>query len=197
MLNIFISPQILLIIIITSLSFMSIFAYMGYKTEGSILYNQYLKKMIITSLITITAIFLIYNQAYRQGLTDIHHGPVDIAIASYLAPKPNQTSSTEEINNLTNKEKEDTIIIVYRFGCTNCQKLWEYAQTNEELLPSEKVKWVPMTDENKNSSEILRKVNRYPSIIYWTKNGDNLIDQKLVNPSDAELQNLIEYIYEK
>ncbi len=127
----------------------------------------------------------------QQGATSIFNNPIDMLQSSKLAPKPDQISKVEELTSISDSDKEHTIFIVYKFGCPHCQQLWLFANQNTDLLPSENVKWIPTSDENKNKSDLINQVESYPAIIYWDKIDNQLKERILIQPSKSELNGIL------
>jgi hypothetical protein len=145
------------------------------------------KSLTILSLAFILTTGFNYWSMSQQGLQSIIVNPYKAVKAAQLAPKINQISNPDNINSLSDKEKQNTIVIVYKFGCPDCQRLWLYAQKNQELLPSENVLWVPTKESNKNISELVAASTRYPSIHYWNKNDSTLEEQVIEEPTESQL----------
>ncbi len=141
-------------------------------------------------MMTITTLFITgfhYWSMGKQGLQTIFVNPYTAVKAANLAPSIRQITSAEKLNDLSDEQKEKTIVIVFKFGCPDCQRLWLYAQKNQELLPSENVLWVPTKESNKNISELVAASTRYPSIHYWNKNDSTLEEQVIEEPTESQL----------
>ena len=144
-------------------------------------------------MMTITTLFITgfhYWSMGQQGLQTIFINPYTAVKAANLTPSVTQITSTETLNNLSDKQKEKSIVIVFKFGCPDCQRLWLYAQKNQELLPSENVLWVPTKESNKNISTLVAESTRYPAIHYWNKNGSTLDKQVIQEPTESQLNML-------
>lgn len=182
-----------IILIITSI----IYGYIIYK-------NRYLKQDIelkndmkkLTALILSLSIIITihYVGLSRQGLNSIFTNPYLAAKASKLAPNPNQITNVEKLENLSDEEKLKTTIIVFKFGCPACQKLWIKAQEQKELLPSKNVLWLSNKKSNKEKSQLIRDINKYPTIIQWIKINDEIKQITITEPSDNQLKQIIENI---
>ena len=144
--------------------------------------------MIVISILFITGFH--YWSMGQQGLQTIFINPYKAVKAANLAPSVTQITSAETLNNLSDKQKEKSIVIVFKFGCPDCQRLWLYAQKNQELLPSENVLWVPTKESNKNISTLVAESTRYPAIHYWNKNGSTLDKQVIQEPTERQLNML-------
>lgn len=144
--------------------------------------------MIVISILFITGFH--YWSMGQQGLQTILINPYKAVKAANLAPKPIEITSTKELNSLTDKQKEDTIVIVFKFGCIDCQRLWLYAQENKELLPSKNILWISNKDANKRESNLVASSTRYPSIHYWKKIDSKLVEKIIQEPTDMELEKL-------
>lgn len=144
--------------------------------------------MIVISILFITGFH--YSSMGQQGLQTIFINPYKAVKAANLAPSVTQITSAETLNNLSDKQKEKSIVIVFKFGCPDCQRLWLYAQKNQELLPSENVLWVPTKESNKNISTLVAESTRYPAIHYWNKNGSTLDKQVIQEPTESQLNML-------
>lgn len=144
--------------------------------------------MIVISILFITGFH--YWSMGQQGLQTIFINPYKAVKAANLAPSVTQITSAETLNNLSDKQKEKSIVIVFKFGCPDCQRLWLYAQKNQELLPSENVLWVPTKESNKNISTLVAESTRYPAIHYWNKNGSTLDKQVIQEPTESQLNML-------
>ena len=141
--------------------------------------------MIVISILFITGFH--YWSMDQQGLQTILINPYKAVKAANLAPSIRQITSAEKLNDLSDEQKEKTIVIVFKFGCPDSQRLWLYAQKNQELLPSENVLWVPTKESNKNISELVASSTRYPSIHYWNKNDSTLEEQVIEEPTESQL----------
>lgn len=174
-------------------------------TYGFIIYkNRYLKKDIElkNDIKNLTALFLSlsilitihYSGLSKQGLSSIFTNPYLASKASKLAPNPNQVTNVSTIENLSDEEKLKTTIIVFKFGCPDCQKLWIKAQEQKELLPSENVLWVSNKKSNKEKSQIIKETKKYPSIIQWVKIQNEIKQIIIEEPNDEQLKQIIEKI---
>lgn len=149
---------------------------------------KYLISLSLLALMFIGSNYWYFNQ---QGATSMFHNPIDMLQSSKLAPKPDQISKVQDLTSISDSDKEHTIFIVYKFGCPHCQKLWLFANKNTDLLPSENVKWIPTSTENKNKSDLINQVESYPAIIYWDKIDNELKERILIQPSDSELNGIL------
>lgn len=145
------------------------------------------KSLTILSLAFILTTGFNYWSMSQQGLQSIIVNPYKAVKAAQLAPKINQISNPDNINSLSDKEKQNTIVIVYKFGCPDCQRLWLYAQQHTELLPSENVLWIPNKESNKNKSKLVASSKKYPSITYWKKIDNKLVEEKIEEPTESQL----------
>lgn len=153
-----------------------------------------LKRDIHTLLMMTTTVLFITGFHYwsmgQQGLQTIFVNPYKAVKAANLAPTVTQITSAEELNNLSDEQKEKTIVIIFKFGCPDCQRLWMYAQKHPELLPSKNILWVSNKESNKNISTLVAESTRYPSIHYWNKNDSTLEEQVIQEPTESQLNML-------
>ena len=159
----------------------------------------FLKKYkYIISLLFLILIFIGSNYWYfnQQGATNMFNNPIDMLQSSKLAPKPNQIAKVDDLTSVSNSNKEHTIFIVYKFGCPHCQQLWLFANQNNDLLPSENVKWIPTSEENKKKSDLINQVDSYPAIIYWDKIDNHFKEKILIQPSESELNGILNRLKE-
>lgn len=159
----------------------------------------FLKKYkYIISLLVLTLIFIGSNYWYfnQQGATNMFNNPIDMLQSSKLAPKPNQIAKVDDLTSVSDSDKEHTIFIVYKFGCPHCQQLWLFANQNNDLLPSENVKWIPTSEENKKKSDLINQVDSYPAIIYWDKIDNQFKEKILIQPSESELNGILNRLKE-
>lgn len=172
---------------------------------GYIIYkNRYLKQDIelindmkkLTALILSLSIIITihYVGLSRQGLNSIFTNPYLTAKASKLAPNPNQITNAEKLEKLSDEEKLKTTIVIFKFGCPDCQKLWIKTQNQKELLPSKNVLWLSNKKSNKEKSQLIRDINKYPTIIQWIKINDEIKQITITEPSDDQLKQIIENI---
>lgn len=172
---------------------------------GTIVYkNRYLKQDIElkNNIKKISALFLSlfilitihYAGLSKQGLNSIFTNPYLASKASKLAPNPNQVTDVLTLEKLSDEEKLKTTVVVFKFGCPDCQKLWMKAQEQKELLPSKNVLWVSNKKTNKEKSQIVRKTRKYPSIIQWVKVQDEIKQVTIEEPNDEQLKQIIENI---
>lgn len=157
-------------------------------------YDLFTNKIKIINIHILTTLILIlglssfqYWSMSQQGLQTLFINPYTAAKAANIAPKPSQITSAKEIESLTNEEKSDKIIIVFKFGCVDCQRLWLYAQKHPELLPSKNVLWVSNKESNKNISKLVAESTRYPAIHYWNTNESTLKKQVIQEPTKQQL----------
>lgn len=181
--------EVTLIVVIT---FMIISTYKNRYLKKDDDLKKSLKNIIITLFILITVIIINYTNLTSQGLQSIYRNPYTIAKASNLAPPVDKVSTINQLDKLTDDQKLKTTLIIYKFGCPDCQRLWIKAKKQKDLLPSEKVMWIPTTDFNKKHSEIIKKAKRYPTIIQWVKIGDDIKEIVTEEPNDQQLENIIE-----
>ena len=144
--------------------------------------------MMTTTVLFITGFH--YWSMGQQGLQTIFVNPYKAVKAANLAPTVTQITSAEELNNLSDEQKEKTIVIIFKFGCPDCQRLWMYAQENKELLPSKNILWISNKDANKRESGLVASSTRYPSIHYWKKIDSKLVEKIIQEPTDMELEKL-------
>ena len=144
--------------------------------------------MMTTTVLFITGFH--YWSMGQQGLQTIFVNPYKAVKAANLAPTVTQITSAEELNNLSDEQKEKTIVIIFKFGCPDCQRLWMYAQENKELLPSKNILWISNKDANKRESDLVASSTRYPSIHYWKKIDSKLVEKIIQEPTDMELEKL-------
>lgn len=172
---------------------------------GSICYkNRYLKQDIelkndIKKLTALTlSLFIIITVHYtglsKQGLNSIFTNPYLASKASQLAPNPNQVTDIKKLENLSDEEKLNTTVIIFKFGCPDCQKLWMKAQKQKDLLPSKNVLWISNKKSNKEKSQLIRDITKYPTIIQWVKIKDEIKQIKIEKPIDSELTEIIKNI---
>lgn len=148
------------------------------------------KSLTILSLAFILTTGYNYWSMSQQGLQSIFVNPYKAVKAAQLAPKINQISNPNDIDSLSDKEKQNTIVIVYKFGCPDCQRLWLHAQQHTELLPSKNVLWISNKDSNKNNSKLVASSKKYPSITYWKKIDNKLVEEKIEEPTEKQLEML-------
>ena len=149
------------------------------------------KKTLVAFIITTMLITgFHYWSMGQQGLQTIFVNPYKATKAAMLAPKINQITNVDTINELSDKEKESTIIIVFKFGCPDCQRLWLYTQNNPELMPSKNILWVSNKDSNKKESALVASSTKYPSIVFWKKQNNKLVEQRIDEPTEDQLKTL-------
>ena len=136
-----------IILIISSIIYSYIIYNNRYLKQDIDLKNN-IKKLtaLVLSLSIITTIH--YVGLSKQGLNSLFTNPYLAAKASKLAPNPNQITNAETLENLSDEEKLQTTVVVFKFGCPDCQKLWIKAQEQKELLPSKNVLWLSNKKSN-------------------------------------------------
>ena len=191
--NLVTNPTILFWAIVISTITIILWASLVFKRRHTASKDE-LKRDTRTLLMMTTTVLFITGFHYwsmgQQGLQTIFINPYKAVKAANLAPSITQITSAEKLNDLSDKQKEKTIVIVFKFGCPDCQRLWLYAQKNQELLPSENVLWVPTKESNKNISTLVAESTRYPAIHYWNKNGSTLDKQVIQEPTESQLNML-------
>lgn len=130
----------------------------------------------------------------KQGFQKIFSNPYLVSKASNNAPKPNQVTEIDKLNNLSDEEKLKTTVIIFKFGCPDCQRLWLKTNSLTELKPSSTVFWVSNKDYNKEHSELVKEAKRYPTIIQWVKINDEIKSVYIEEPSDDRLYNIVQNI---
>ena len=191
--NLVTNPNFLFWIIVISTIIVILWASVVFKNRHTTSKDELKRDTHAILMMTITTLFITgfhYWSMGQQGLQTIFINPYKAVKAANLAPSVTQITSAETLNNLSDKQKEKSIVIVFKFGCPDCQRLWLYAQKNQELLPSENVLWVPTKESNKNISTLVAESTRYPAIHYWNKNGSTLDKQVIQEPTESQLNML-------
>lgn len=191
--NLVTNPKFLFWIIVISTIIVILWASVVFKNRHATSKDELKRDTHAILMMTITTLFITgfhYWSMGQQGLQTIFVNPYTAVKAANLAPKPIEITSTKELNSLTDKQKEDTIVIVFKFGCIDCQRLWLYAQENKELLPSKNILWISNKDANKRESDLVASSTRYPSIHYWKKIDSKLVKKIIQEPTDMELEKL-------
>ena len=191
--NLVTNPNFLFWIIVISTIIVILWASVVFKNRHTTSKDELKRDTHAILMMTITTLFITgfhYWSMGQQGLQTIFINPYKAVKAANLAPSITQITSAEKLNDLSDKQKEKTIVIVFKFGCPDCQRLWLYAQKNQELLPSENVLWVPTKESNKNISTLVAESTRYPAIHYWNKNGSTLDKQVIQEPTERQLNML-------
>lgn len=192
------NPTISFWVIVISIITLIVWASVTFKNRHTASKDEIKRDTHTLLMMALTIIFITgfhYWSMGQQGLQTIFVNPYRAMKAANLAPSVTQITSAEKLNNLSDEQKEKTIVIVFKFGCPDCQRLWLYAQEHPELLPSENVLWVSNKKANKETSTIVASSEHYPSITYWKKQNEsstkaNLIEQKIEEPTEAQLQML-------
>ena len=181
--------EVTLIVVIT---FMIISTYRNryFKKDADL--KKAFKNISIAIFILISVIIINYTNLTSQGLQSIYKNPYTIAKASNLAPPVDKVSTINQLDKLTDDQKLKTTLIIYKFGCPDCQRLWIKTKKQKELLPSNNVMWIPTNDFNKKHSEIIKKAKRYPTIIQWVKIDDEIKEIITEEPNEQQLDNIIE-----
>ena len=149
-------------------------------------------------ILSVLGILFLYISTYhiiglqKQGFQKIFSNPYLISKASKNAPKPNQVTEINKLNSLSDEEKLKTTVIVFKFGCPDCQRLWLKTKSLTELKPSDTVLWVSNKDYNKENSELVKNTKRYPTIIQWVKVNDEIKPIYIQEPSEDKLYNIIQ-----
>ena len=191
--NLVTNPNFLFWIIVISTITIILWASLVFKRRHTTSKDELKRDTHAILMMTITTLFITgfhYWSMGQQGLQTIFINPYKAVKAANLAPSVTQITSAETLNNLSDKQKEKSIVTVFKFGCPDCQRLWLYAQKNQELLPSENVLWVPTKESNKNISTLVAESTRYPAIHYWNKNGSTLDKQVIQEPTESQLNML-------
>lgn len=191
--NLITNPKFLFWIIVISTIIVILWAGVVFKNRHTTSKDKLKRDTHTILMMTITTLFITgfhYWSMGQQGLQTIFVNPYTAARAANLAPSVTQITSAETLNNLSDKQKEDTIVIVSKFGCIDCQRLWLYAQENKELLPSKNILWISNKDANKRESDLVASSTRYPSIHYWKKIDSKLVKKIIQEPTDMELEKL-------
>ena len=191
--NLVTNPKFLFWIIVISTIIVILWASVVFKNRHTTSKDELKRDTHAILMMTITTLFITgfhYWSMGQQGLQTIFVNPYTAVKAANLTPKPIEITSTKELNSLTDKQKEDTIVIVFKFGCIDCQRLWLYAQENKELLPSKNILWISNKDANKRESDLVASSTRYPSIHYWKKIDSKLVKKIIQEPTDMELEKL-------
>lgn len=191
--NLITNPKFLFWAIVISTIIVILWASLVFKNRHTTSKDELKRNTHTILMMTITTLFITgfhYWSMGQQGLQTIFVNPYTAARAANLAPSVTQITSAETLNNLSDKQKEDTIVIVFKFGCIDCQRLWLYAQENKELLPSKNILWISNKDANKRESDLVASSNRYPSIHYWKKIDSKLVEKIIQEPTDMELEKL-------
>lgn len=180
---------LILILIITTI--------LTYRNRFFIKDNEFDKNKKILSVLGI--LFLCISTYHitglqKQGFQKIFSNPYLISKASKNAPKPNQVTEINKLNSLSDEEKLKTTVIVFKFGCPDCQRLWLKTKSLTELKPSDTVLWVSNKDYNKENSELVKNTKRYPTIIQWVKVNDEIKPIYIQEPSEDKLYNIIQNI---
>lgn len=180
---------LILILIITTI--------LTYRNRFFIKDNEFDKNKKILSVLGI--LFLCISAYHitglqKQGLQKIFSNPYLISKASKNAPKPNQVTEINKLNSLSDEEKLKTTVIVFKFGCPDCQRLWLKTNSLTELKPSDTVLWVSNKDYNKEHSELVKNTKRYPTIIQWVKINDEIKPIYIQEPSEEKLYNIVQNI---
>ena len=180
---------LLLILIITSI--------LTYKNRFTIKdkeLNKNIKTLSIISILFLGLSTYHFLGLQKQGLQKIVSNPYLVSKASNNAPKPNQVTEIDKLNNLSDEEKLKTTVIIFKFGCPDCQRLWLKSNSLTELKPSSTVFWVSNKDYNKEHSELVKEAKRYPTIIQWVKINDEIKSVYIEEPSDDRLYNIVQNI---
>lgn len=180
---------LILILIITTI--------LTYRNRFFIKDNEFDKNKKILSVLGI--LFLCISTYHitglqKQGFQKIFSNPYLISKASKNAPKPNQVTEINRLNSLSDEEKLKATVIVFKFGCPDCQRLWLKSNTLTELKPSDTVLWVSNKDYNKENSELVKNTKRYPTIIQWVKINDEIKPIYIQEPSEDKLYNIVQNI---
>ena len=178
---------LILILIITSI--------LTYKNRFTIKDKELNKNIKTLSIISILFLGLSTYHVLglqKQGLQKIFSNPYLVSKASNNAPKPNQVTEIDKLNNLSDDDKLKTTVIIFKFGCPDCQRLWLKTKSLTELQPSNNVLWISNKDYNKEHSELVKEAKHYPTIIQWVKVNDEIKSVYIEEPSDDRLYNIIQ-----
>lgn len=187
-LNLFwIELLLLLILILTGI--------LTYKNRFTIKNKEFNKNIKVLSILGI--LFLSISTYHflglrKQGLQNIFSNPYLVSKASNNAPKPNQVTEIDKLNSLSDEEKLKTTVVVFKFGCPDCQRLWLKTKSLTELQPSRNVLWVSNKNYNKEHSDLVKKAKHYPTIIQWVKVNDEIKSVYIEEPSDDRLYNIVQ-----
>ena len=156
------------------------------------------RTIALLSVATIGLSGLFYMTLHIQGAQNLVQNPHKLALAANLAPDYTKVASAKMVNKAVDEAKDGTVVVVYKFGCTNCQRFFQYAKKNKNLLPSKakNVYWIPATDKNKSKVKLVDDANGYPTVYLWKKNTkDGQVRMvKYEKPNDTERQQIVNYI---
>ena len=178
---------LILILIITSI--------LTYKNRFTIKdkeLNKNIKTLSIISILFLGLSTYHFLGLQKQGLQKIFSNPYLVSKASNNAPRPNQVTEIDKLNNLSNDDKLKTTVIIFKFGCPDCQRLWLKTKSLTELQPSNNVLWISNKDYNKEHSELIKEAKHYPTIIQWVKVNDEIKSVYIEEPSDDRLYNIVQ-----
>lgn len=150
--------------------------------------------IIAETVIVVGLTCAIYARAISQGLSNPTFNISRVAKSSDLAPNLADVSTPHSVNQALKTNKSHKIVVVYKFGCSDCQGLYKYAQKHKDLYPSYKTLWIPTTDYNKVNSKFIADTHRYPTIYYWEQKGSTLKQRKLVNPTEQQVEEMLETV---
>ena len=178
---------LILILIITSI--------LTYKNRFTIKdkeLNKNIKTLSIISILFLGLSTYHFLGLQKQGLQKIFSNPYLVSKASNNAPKPNKVTEIDKLNNLSDDNKLKTTVIIFKFGCPDCQRLWLKTKSLTELQPSNNVLWISNKDYNKEHSELVKEAKHYPTIIQWVKVNDEIKSVYIEEPSDDRLYNIVQ-----
>lgn len=178
---------LILILIITS-----ILTYKNRFTTKDKELNKNIKTLSIISILFLGLSTYHFFGLQKQGLQKIFSNPYLVSKASNNAPRPNQVTEIDKLNNLSDDDKLKTTVIIFKFGCPDCQRLWLKTKSLTELQPSNNVLWIPNKDYNKEHSELIKEAKHYPTIIQWVKVNDEIKSVYIEEPSDDRLYNIVQ-----
>lgn len=178
---------LILILIITSI--------LTYKNRFTIKdkeLNKNIKTLSIISILFLGLSTYHFLGLQKQGLQKIFSNPYLVSKASNNAPRSNQVTEIDKLNNLSDDDKLKTTVIIFKFGCPDCQRLWLKTKSLTELQPSNNVLWISNKDYNKEHSELIKEAKHYPTIIQWVKVNDEIKSVYIEEPSDDRLYNIVQ-----
>ena len=154
--------------------------------------NKNIKTLSIISILFLGLSTYHFLGLQKQGLQKIFSNPYLVSKASNNAPTPHQVTEIDKLNNLSDDNKLKTTVIIFKFGCPDCQRLWLKTKSLTELQPSNNVLWISNKDYNKEHSELVKEAKHYPTIIQWVKVNDEIKSVYIEEPSDDRLYNIVQ-----
>lgn len=155
-------------------------------------FNKNIKVLSILGILFLSILTYHFLGLRKQGLQNIFSNPHLVSKASNNAPKPNQVTEIDKLNSLSDEEKLKTTVVVFKFGCPDCQRLWLKTKSLTELQPSRNVLWVSNKNYNKEHSDLVKEAKHYPTIIQWVKVNDEIKSVYIEEPSDDRLYNIVQ-----